>query len=93
MLQNQGSLLLQSFVILQKLDAGKILIIKLKHCHEYFPEEPESYELEGRIFLKIRKWKEAIQSFLKYYDFTHSLESMANIATCYEELNRCDKAL
>lgn len=62
-------------------------------CHELFPDEPESYEFEGKIFGKMRKWKDAISSYRRSYELTGNVDILGMVASCHEELQDWNDAL
>lgn len=41
----------------------------------------------------MKKWRQAIDSYLKAYDYSNSVSSLGYIAFCYEQLGQLDQAL
>ena len=56
MLQNIGSLLLQVNVLFKMLQIRNNDIIQLEQSHEYFPFDSESYNLKGKILMRIKRF-------------------------------------
>jgi Flp pilus assembly protein TadD len=48
-----------------------------------FPDEPESYELEGKILMRMKRWKEAITSYLRARQLVSSSELLGLLASCH----------
>ena len=43
--------------------------------------------------MKMLKWKDAIASYQKFFDLTGNIDTLGQIASCYEEMNKLSSAV